>query len=204
MDYPRFDPASAHTPLTDAELEQLDEWLLSLAQAGVDGVMTLDGMDGYLTALAVGPSKVLTERATADWLPAVWGGDGDDGAPFASNQKRKRTTVLVLRHLQSICCLLRDTPAAWEPVFSMVEQDGHEWADAGDWCTGFLQATDLDPQAWAPLFDDPTLGPQLVPLALLGGEADEDADLDDPQVRDELSRSAAQAVLALQTAGVGR
>jgi uncharacterized protein len=201
MDYPRFDRASPHTPLTEAELQQLDDWLIGLAEAGVDGVMTLDGMDGYLTALAVGPSKVLDELPTADWLPAIWGGDGPNGAPFPSNQKRKRTTVLVLRHLQSIASVLRAAPAGWEPVFSVVEHEGTEWADAGDWCTGFLQATDLDPAAWEPLFEDPVLGPQLVPIALLGGDADRDGDaeddLDDPDVRDELSRGAAQAVLAL-------
>ena len=184
MDYPQFDRASANTPLSEAELEQLDDWLLGLAEAGVDGVMSLDGMDGYLTALAVGPAEVLDRLPTADWLPAVWGGDGPNGAPFTSNQKRKRTTVLVLRHLQSICTVLRQAPTLWEPIFSSVEHGEEEWPDAGDWCTGFLQATDLAPEAWEPLFDDPQLGPQLVPIALLGGDGDDEAaeSLDEPEI----------------------
>jgi uncharacterized protein len=202
MQYPQFNRASPNTPLSDDELEQLDQWLLQLAQSGRDGVMSLDGLDGYLTALAVGPAQVLDTLPTSDWLPAIWGGDGDDGAPFASNQQRKRTVVLVLRHLQAILTTLREHPTLWEPVFSLAEHEGHEWADAGDWCTGFLQATDLDPAAWSPLFDDPQLGPQLVPIALLGGDGEDDnEDLDDPAVRESLSRAAAEAVLALAERG---
>jgi uncharacterized protein len=204
MDYPKYDRNSPNTPLNDAELQQLDELLLGLAEAGVDGAMTLDGMDGYLTALLVGPSQLLDTAPTADWLPLIWGGDGANGAPFPSNQKRKRTTVLVLRHLQAIACTLRDNPEHWEPVFSVAEQGDREWADAGDGCTGFLQASDLDPAAWEPLFDDPQLGQALVPIALLGGDASAEdsaaAKLDDPEVRDDLSRAAAEAVMAMLAA----
>lgn len=197
MDYPQYDRNSPNTPLSEAELQQLDELLMHLP---ADGAMTLDGMDGYLTALLVGPSTLLDTAPTAAWLPLIWGGDstGDRSPayPFASNQKRKRTTVMVLRHLQALACTLRDDPESWEPIFSIAEQGEREWADAGDWCTGFLQATDLDPEAWAPLFDDPEIGPALVPLALLGGDADADGsdDLNDPEVRDGLSRAAADVV----------
>jgi len=202
MDYPQYDRQSPNTPLTNPELQQLDELLQALP---VDGAMTLDGMDGFLTALLIGPSDLLDKKPTADWLPLVWGGDGDANLPaaypFPSNQKRKRTTVMVLRHLQAIACTLRDTPDAWEPIFSVAEQGEREFADASDWCTGFLQATDLDPEAWSPLFDDPVVGPALVPIALLGGDlSDEDAaagNLDDPEVRDQLSRAAADAVVQL-------
>jgi uncharacterized protein len=208
MDYPTWDPASKNTPLTDDELAALDDALQSLP---ADGAMTLDGMDGYLTALLVGP-PFLRAAKTADWLPAIWGGDPEPGspAPFASNQKKKRTTVLVLRHLQAIYAQLRDDPEHWEPVFSVAEApgaDGDELADATEWCLGFLQATDLAPQDWGPLFDDADFGPLLAPIRLLGegeesgpgGESDdgEPLDLDDPAVRDQLSREAAEAVLAL-------
>ena len=146
---------------------------------------------------------------TADWLPLAWGGDAEPGssAPFASNQKKKRATVAVLRHLQSLFVQLRDDPAHWEPVFSVAEEggpDGAELADASEWCLGFLQATDLAPEAWGALFDDPELGPKLAPIRLLGEGPDdeapedsEDLDLDDPVLRDQLSREAAEAVLAL-------
>lgn len=196
MDYPRFNPDSPNDPLSEEELRGLDTLLQSLPS---EATMPIDAIDGYLTALLVGPAEVLGSLPTAEWLPLVWGGDGDNGAPFPSNQKRKRTTVLILRHLQAIACQLRDAPEAWEPIFSVADDGEREWADAGDWCTGFLQATDLAPDAWAPFFDHPTLGPALLPIALLGGDIEADAatDLDNPEVRDQLSRAAADAVMQL-------
>ena len=204
MDYPSYDPKSAVTPLTEEELSSLDDLLTNLPS---DGSMTLDGMDGFLTALLVGPTPIASLK-TSDWLPTIWGGDQEPApAPFASNQKRKRTTVLVMRHLRSIEAALSGPPDAWEPVFSVAElpgTQGEELADATDWCMGFLAAMDLAPDAWAPLNADPEIGPGLATIAFLGGdidappESDEDAeDMDDPQVRDQLSRAATEVVLKL-------
>jgi len=235
MDYPSYDPGSPNTPLTEEELASLDDLLTHLPS---DGSMTLDGMDGFLTALLVGPAP-LAAMKTAEWLPLIWGGEQQPapasppqpaaapeqgggparGAaagspmagpwPFASNQKKKRTTVLVLRHLRSIEAALSGPPDAWEPVFSVAEvpgTQGEELADATDWCMGFLAATDLAPDAWAPLQADPDVGPGLATIAWLGGDvavaADaeghpSDEELDDPQVRDQLSRAATEVVLKL-------
>jgi len=206
MDYPSYDPKSPNTPLTEEELSSLDDLLTHLPS---DASMTLDGMDGFLTALLVGPVP-LAAMKTADWLPLIWGGDQEPApAPFVSNQKRKRTTVLVLRHLRSIAAALSGPPDAWEPVFSVAElpgTQGEELADATDWCMGFLAATDLAPDAWAPLQADPEFGPGLATISWLGGDVDVAADaedhpgqeeLDDPQVRDQLSRAATEVVTRL-------
>ncbi|MED5618271.1 UPF0149 family protein [Ideonella sp. BN130291] len=198
MEYPQYNPQIADQPLTDEELQALDELLQAVPG---DNAMNVEGLDGYLTALLVGP-PLLTTLRTADWLPAVWGGDGEGNAPFASGKQRKRATVLVLRHLQSIHCQLRDHPDHWQPVFSVAETKEREVVDAEDWCVGFLQAVALAPDRWEPLFDDPQLGAALVPVALLGGDESELSPADrerlaDPEQRDELSRAAMDAVLLL-------
>lgn len=202
MDYPRYDPRSPLTPLSGVELEALDRLLQALP---ADGAMTLDGLDGYLTALLVGPAAVLAEWPTADWLPLVWGGDGalgpDAAAPFASKRQRKATVVQLLRHLRHLSQQLAEAPADWEPIFSIAEQGAQEWADARDWCAGFLQAVDLWPSAWDPVWADPLLGPALAPLLHLGGGLDgsgPDSSLDDPARCDELSRRVPDAVLQLR------
>jgi len=199
VDYPDYNPQIDSPPLSDAELDALDSLLQALP---TDDAMNIEGMDGYLTALLVGP-PLLTRLKSADWLPAVWGGDGADAAtPFTSQKQRKRTALLVLRHLHGIDQQLRTKAEAWEPVFSVAETDDREFVDAEDWCIGFLQAVALDTEAWAPLFDDPVLGPALVPVALLGGdesglsEADA-ARLADPEQRDALSRAVVDAVILL-------
>lgn len=202
MDYPRYDPQSAVTPLTPAEIDGLDRLLQALP---ADAVMTLDGLDGYLTALLTAPQPLLASLPTAAWLPQVWGGDAEAGneaaAPFASKRQRKATVVLVLRHLRDLSARLTQAPDQWEPIFSIAEKGADEWVDARDWCTGFLQAVDLQPDAWATVWGDPVLGPALAPLLQLGGGLDGSAaqseELEDPQLVDRLSRSVPEGVLML-------
>ncbi len=207
MDTPDYDPQLDTPPLDDDELQALDALLQALPG---DAVMNIEALDGYLTALMVGP-PVLARQRTAAWMPAIWGGDtGAPGspAPFPSQKQRKRVTLLVLRHLHAIQRQLQGPPEAWEPIFSVAEAEGREWVDAEDWCAGFLAATVLDADAWGALFDDAELGPLLVPVALLGGDeaalspADQ-ARLADPDQRDGLSRAVVDAVLALQARRAG-
>ncbi|MBC7938246.1 MAG: UPF0149 family protein [Chitinophagaceae bacterium] len=202
MDYPQYDPQLDSPPLADAELDALDDLLRALPH---DNTMNVEALDGYLTALLVGP-PVLARLRSADWMPAIWGGEGaDDGsaAPFASQKQRKRTVQMVLRHLHAIDHQLRDAPAQWQPVFSVAETaDGRELVDAEEWCIGFLQASVLDPTGWATLFDAPERAAALLPLVLLGGEDSQltpaDAErLADVAQRDELSRAVMDGVLEL-------
>ncbi|MFT3817531.1 MAG: UPF0149 family protein [Rubrivivax sp.] len=192
MQYPDYRPSIDSPPLSDDELQALDELLGALPG---DVAMNVEMLDGYLSALLLAPTPVAARRG-AEWLPAVWGGDGEGDAPFTSGKQKKRAIVLVLRHLHAIDQALQRDPEHWEPVFSVAEgEDGREWADAEDWCIGFLQATAQDPDGWGQWFDDPALGPLLTPIGLLGGEdADGPAD---PEQRDALSRALPDAVLAL-------
>jgi uncharacterized protein len=203
LDYPTYDPKSPVTPLTPEELSGLDQLLQKLP---ADGAMTLDGMDGYLTALLVGPASLLSTLPTADWLPGVWGGDAaggsEDATPFPSKRQKKATVVVLLRHMRHISEQLHHAPDDWEPIFSVAEQGADELADARDWCAGFLQAVDLLPSAWDGVFEDAELGPALAPLLLLGGglsdqtlKMDDTQDLDNPAVCDPLSRAVPEAVL---------
>ena len=200
MDYPRYDPQSALTPLNPAELEGLDRLLQKLP---ADGAMSLDGVDGFLTGLLSGAPDILSSWPTADWLPWVWGGDGPLGnaeaTPFASKRQRKDTVVLLLRHLRHIAAQLHGNAAEWEPVFDLAEQGPEEWADARGWCAGFLQAVDLQPEAWADAFAAVDAAPL---LALGGGLEGVDCriTLDDGDLAtvDELSRVVPDVVLALR------
>ena len=53
------------TPLTDEEFEDLDQWLLRF-RAGPLDVVTLEG---FLTALIIGPHTILSSV----WTAKVWG-----------------------------------------------------------------------------------------------------------------------------------
>lgn len=202
MDYPRYDPASPVTPLSPADIDGLDRLLQALP---TDGAMSLDGVDGYFTALVLGPPELLGGLATDQWLPAVWGGDGDGGneaaEPFASKRQRKATIVLLLRHLRHLAHQLATAPAAWEPIFSVAEQgagqNASEWADARDWCAGFLLAVDLMPDAWRVDWAAEAWAPVLTLGGGLDGLADVPEDLSEV---DTLSRAVPEAVLLLLSA----
>lgn len=194
MEYPDYDPALTTPPLSDDELTDLDTLLCGLP---VDAAMNIEALDGYLTALLVGP-PALRAAPAARWMPPIWGGDGEGAAPFASQKQKKRVIVLVLRHLHAIDLALKGDPAQWEPVVSVAETDDGEMVDAEDWCAGFLQAVPLDVEGWAALFDDPVWGPMLAPLAVMGGADGAPAD---PRDRDDASRAAIEAMPALSRRG---
>jgi uncharacterized protein len=188
VQYPHYNPASDNRPLSDEELDQLDEMLAALP---TDGAMNIEGLDGYLAGLLLSPVP-LQSLPGETWLPPIWG--GDEPHPFVSGKQCKKLVMLVLRHLQSIAVHWRDSPKAWEPIFSMAELDGEELADAEDWAVGFLMAVDLAPEAWAPCFDDPLLAPLLEPIVQLGGAEAPDLGV---EALDGLSRALPEAVLAL-------
>jgi uncharacterized protein len=57
------------TPLSDEEIRELDIFLMS--DATPDECMDIVALDGFLTALAIGPELV----PPSVWLPLVWGGE---------------------------------------------------------------------------------------------------------------------------------
>jgi uncharacterized protein len=224
VQYPQYNPASDNRPLSDEELNDLDELLADLP---AEGAMNIEALDGYLAGLLLTPGQVLAELPGAAWLPVIWGGKpahpsptststvprgdaaalgsgpagGDaEPAPFASGKQRKKVTILVLRHLQSIATAWSQRPQAWEPIFSFAdgEDEDTEYADAEDWTIGFLMAVDLAADAWAPWFDGAETGPLLEPIAALGS-ADGALAEGSAEDRDAASRQIPDAMLALWT-----
>jgi uncharacterized protein len=196
MQYPHYNPASDNRPLTDDELNDLDELLAVLPS---DGAMNIEALDGYLAGLLLTPGRPLAELPGEAWLPVVWGGDGaEDPAPFVSGKQRKKVMMLVLRHLHSIATAWAQRPQAWEPIFSFAdgEDEDTEYADAEDWAAGFLIAVDLAPQAWEPWFDSGETAELLAPIAALGSPDGALAEAA-PAERDEASRKIPDAMLAL-------
>lgn len=166
MNYPSYRPESDDRPLSDDELNELDELL---AELPADATMNIEALDGYLAALLLAPAP-LPDLPGAAWLPPIWGGDGSpEPAPFVSGKQRKKAVMLVLRHLHSIATAWAKGPQAWEPIFSQAtDDDGQDYADAEDWAAGFLAAVSLDPDSWGPLFDEGETEEWLAPIVALG------------------------------------
>jgi uncharacterized protein len=196
VQYPHYNPASDNRPLSDEDINDLDELLAALP---TDSAMNVEALDGYLAGLLLTPGRALPDLPGEAWLPVIWGGDADpDPAPFASGKQRKKVVMLVLRHLHSIAVAWTERPQAWEPIFSFAdgEDEDTEYADAEDWAAGFLMAVDLAPDAWGPLFDGAATATLLAPIAALGGEDGNLAEATAAE-RDAASRTIPDAMLAL-------
>ena len=184
------------TSLLDEELEELDQFLLSDARS--DETMLLDTLDGYLTAIAIGPTTILPSR----WLPGVWGPSEEDEPKFETPEQAQRILELVMRHMNGIVWTLQHDPDAFDPlVNSMVyEGDPREYLDGEMWAHGFMEGVELCRQDWQPLFDDPPAKDALRPIYLLG--ADEVTKAEEkltrwPAQREELTTQIAGSVAAI-------
>lgn len=138
---------STRGPLDEDELAELAEFLVSDAVA--DTTMDIAMLDGFLTALASGPTRPPLER----WLPWVF--DYERGKPRFELPPRQARTVTerIVRHLDGIALAIEEDPDEFEPLFYEREFDGVVLEVPDEWCTGFLAGVALEAEAWRPLTD---------------------------------------------------
>jgi uncharacterized protein len=172
-------------PLSDEELEELDQFLLY----GVDNdeAMTLDTLDGYLHAIAIGPQTIMPSQ----WLPKVWGEGSAMMPPMENIDQINHIMGLVMRHYNSIIHGFGLKPPFVAPYWDTYEYDIGEFEEADGWAYGFTEGVALNRAAWKPLFDSP-LGQQWYrPIGLLGEEsfsADQDELTKTPEQREQLAQ----------------
>ena len=162
--------------LSDKEFDELDRFLMS-SHCG-DETMAMDALNGYLTAIAIGPVSIPAEQ----WLPRIWGPTPEDAPKFRDAQQAARLHELLSRALQEIQVTFEVAPQDFEPLFSVHKVKGKELLDAEAWCWGFLEAISLNETAWQPLRES-SQALLMHAIDLLGAEEIDDAQLvlvDDP------------------------
>jgi uncharacterized protein len=148
-------------PLDEDELDELDAFLRSDA-VGEDA-MDVSMLDGFLTALAVGP----TNLPPALWLPMIWG----KGVSWPSEKIAERLRALVLRHANYLLLYLREEPEAFEPLLLERDDENQKVVPVIDgWCIGFVRGMALDEASWKPLLEDDENGVLLDIILLHGTE----------------------------------
>ncbi|MFM9925532.1 UPF0149 family protein [Variovorax sp. H27-G14] len=186
------DPFSS---LSEDEFEELDLFLLH--DVDTDDAMTLEMADGFLHAIAIGPTTVPPKR----WLAKIWGSK-EMMPPMESIEQLNHVLGLVMRHFNSIIAGLEDDPREITPTWatSTYEGDEHEYDDAESWAYGFIQGMKLCWDDWQPLLSTPQGQALFRPIGLLG-EGDFSKDQDEltrtPAMRAELALQIPQAVLEM-------
>ena len=129
------------TQLSEAELDELDDFLAG--EAIQDTSMDVATLDGFLTAIAIGPRFV----SPSEWLPWVW--DMDDGeaeAQFNNEAQASRIISFIMRHYNAVTHAFSTDATSFEPIFWR----GDQWG-AAEWSEGFIMGFRFNDDAWSQL-----------------------------------------------------
>jgi uncharacterized protein len=162
--------ASQNRPLTDAEIEALEE---RLAAIDPDDSMAVEEFDGFCAALACCPEPIPRD----EWLPMVFGETARARAALRGEGDDATLLGLVDRHRVAVAAMLQEGEG-FAPVLSY-DEDGRAWGNA--WAIGFARGMSLRPDAWAPLEQDDEHADALDPVMRLVADAQQD-DEDDGEV----------------------
>ncbi|GAB3338313.1 YecA family protein [Marilutibacter aestuarii] len=154
---PRAPTMTAPAYLDDARIEQLAE-LLEQRAVPFKG-FNLEALDGYLSALAVGPEDV----PASEWMPAVWG----TPPRWADEAEREAVESLLLGHRNMAAARVRHggddlpdhlAPLLWlpeDPEEGLPEDIEDDELDVGcDWALGFFRGVELREAAWERWLDE--------------------------------------------------
>ncbi|WP_267389566.1 UPF0149 family protein [Sphingomonas sp. GC_Shp_3] len=121
-----------------SRFRRLDEILADLP---IDDPLLLTELDGYLTAVAVCPERMVVD----EWLPPIWGGAYGEGAPFEDPLDVRLFADMVQARLDEI---LRDLARGrHQPILDVDPRNGEPlWEE---WIGGFAMAMEVRPQSWS-------------------------------------------------------
>jgi uncharacterized protein len=181
-------------PLSQAELDELDQFLMS--EATSDECLMIDGLDGYMTAIVIGPVTL----SPSQWLPGIWGPTDEHAPEYASMEQAQRILGQLLRHMNGIVGAFERNPAAFQPLVMFSKVKERKFMDGEGWAMGFMQAVEMFRADWQPLFDDAPMIEALRPIHLLGSEnvtAEEENMARTPEQRESLAKQLPKALAAI-------
>jgi len=120
--------------------------------------MDIGTLDGFLTAIVVGPELV----PPSEWLPRVFGESRNP--QFGSFEEAQRFTGLIMRFYNQIVLTFKERPDDFLPLLYDYEEGGKLKTSAEEWCIGFSLGVHLRTEAWEPLMGDPEFSELLSPI----------------------------------------
>jgi uncharacterized protein len=117
-------------------LKQLEHELLVLG----DDAMLLEELDGFIAGLLVCPELI----KPSEWLPVVWGSEGEDEPAFDSLDHLNRMLGLVMEHYNDVARTLIERPDRYGPLFAVDKRRNEILWEI--WVAGFEKAVKLRPR----------------------------------------------------------
>ncbi|KGM53216.1 hypothetical protein N800_09705 [Lysobacter daejeonensis GH1-9] len=139
--------------LDDAQIERLAD-LLDQRAVPFKG-LNLEALDGFLSALVVGPAEVPAE----EWQPLVWGGKPPR---WDSEAEAQEVAALLQGHFNMVAARVRhgddDLPDHLAPLLWLPEEAVAEHPDeldvGRDWALGFFTGVELREAQWDQWLDE--------------------------------------------------
>lgn len=145
-----------NTPLSDDELIELDEFLLSAGDDD-DDRLTVDEAHGYIASFAVKGGDAFASDA---WMRDVWG-----QPEFATEADQERLSNYLVRMRNDILAMLKNGKRFEPLVADLEEEDGETFTSYEGWCFGFMLAVSKAEESWGNL--EKAEEDLLVPIAKL-------------------------------------
>ncbi len=160
-------------PLTEVELDRLDEFL-----EGCKGgqAMSLEELDGFFTALVAGPEIVMP----SEYLPLVLGGEMSQTCDFETIEEANEVLALMMRHWNTIATTFNNDEMHVPVLF----EDDEGTIGCNEWSHGFMRGVSMRYDAWSELMDDTGPG-YLFPMMFFDHEHDPDPELRPPPLAPE-------------------
>lgn len=118
------------------DIDELDAFLMSDQMP--DDCMQICDMDGFLTAIAIGPDMVMP----SEWLPYITGGQEPE---FETEKQAQAFFGGVMEWYNGILRTLSEAPEEYEPyIYENMNGD----PIFSDWAEGFLIGVSLRQEAW--------------------------------------------------------
>jgi uncharacterized protein len=129
--------------------------------------MDIVTLEGFLTALAIGPESLDIEA----FIPMVF---GKDASPhFESDEQATAIYHLIKKYYDDIVHQFSTQPEAFLPTLYEIEIDGQHTFSLEEWCSGFMLAVLSQTDSWQKLFTG-SYYKLMIPFMLFGTENDLD------------------------------
>lgn len=135
------------TPLNNADMNQLDEFLLSRVNDddctadSDEGVINLSELDGYFAAIVSGPTMI----PPSQWMAAMW---GDFEPDLKDESDFENIFPLLMRHMNDVATALMETAQGFVPLFIEEVADDETYLVVDDWCDGYMRGVSLSAEQW--------------------------------------------------------
>jgi uncharacterized protein len=169
-------------PLSEQELVMLETFL---ASPGIteESMASLEMIDGYMTAIVIGPEMITEHR----WIRYMLDPENRREKLFESTEDEERIVSLLNRHISAIADQFKTDPEDFLPLYEMFSYGNDEERELAieEWALGFILGMELSNDAWQPLFANESSSMLAGPLFILGKVTD-DYDTMSQEEKDEM------------------